>query len=505
MTKVKAQSLANEIASKRSAVELRLDTDMRSFRPIEAQFISDLADALDIDPEEIRKIKVLSGCVRYFLDLPEEVVNKLKKTKKSKSAPRKLEKVFKTYKIDPRKTRFDVVEDAPYVKRLLGVSDELRKDGRILTWLHLSDVHFQDKPGAMRWNQDKVKESFIADLPKLMADWDLSPDMLFFTGDLAFSGESPQYDLVNDFLNQVKNKLGPGLRTYVVPGNHDVCWGKIDDFNDELRASLNSQYDVSSFLLDQENQDKRQKAFSKFEDFSKFLDKHFKQHGSPALRDECFYVDRFEHLGIKLGVAGFNSAWLSTKKGPVAFDLDLEQLILGEVLLDRSIKTLESAEIKFALLHHPPESLWFKAFDRRMQTAFLPRFDFILRGHEHEPVTQATTNIITGDEYVHIASGALYDATELKGTTGYPICFNAVRVNVDTGKGIIFYWRYFPNQYKWTRDVIVDDGIKIFDIPEKVLNRIRASQTSSKDPEIDPSLPIPPKKGRAANESGRPT
>jgi hypothetical protein len=292
-------------------------------------------------------------------------------------------------------------------------------------------------------------------------------------------------------MNQVSSTLVKKVRTYVVPGNHDVNWDKIDGFNGELRELLTSQYEVSSFLLNNENKAKRKKIFSKFHSFSAFLNQHFKQYGPPSYKGDYFYVDRFEHSGVSVGVAGLNSAWISAKKHVGSYDFDLDQLILGEPQVDLSIKHLESSQIKFALLHHPPESMWFRDHDRRMQAAFLPKFDFVLRGHEHEPIMRADTNILTDEQYVHIASGALYDATELKGRTGYPIGFNVVRLNLDTGKGIIFYWRYVPNQYKWARDIIADDGMKVFDIPEKVTRRIEALQAGTNSANNQPFLPQP--------------
>ena len=386
------------------------------------------------NPEEIRKIKILSGCVRFFFDLPFDIAQKFKEALKEKPLPPKLQELFETYNIDFRNTKFDIVEEAPYVKRLLLASDELRKDGRILTWMHLSDIHFQNKPGAMKWSQDKVKESFIKRLPDLLASWDLVPDMLFFTGDIAYSGEPEQYAVANDFLREIEQILGKDIRTYIVPGNHDVCWDKIDSLDARTRKSLTNQYEVSDLLLNSKNQSQKSKTFARFEHFSEFLKGNFSRNGTPVFQDEYFYVDQFDHLGLRLGVAGLNSAWLSTKKKKTAHDQDLGELLLGEPQVFQSIDFLKSAQIKFALLHHPPESMWFKDFDRRMQRAFLPKFDFILRGHEHEPTTHATTNILTDDEYIHFASGALYDATEMRGKTGYPISFNAVRLNLTVVK-----------------------------------------------------------------------
>ena len=492
MRNVSPQNLTDKIVSKRVPLEIRLETDSKNFKRIEAQFITDLATALGTNPEEIRKIKILSGCVRFFFDLPFDVAQKFKEALAEKPLPIKLQELFQTYNIDFRNTKFDVVEEAPYVKRLLLASDELRKDGRILTWLHLSDVHFQNQPGAMKWSQDQVKESFIKRLPDLLAAWDLAPDMLFFTGDIAYSGAVEQYDVANGFLKQVEEVLGKKIRTYVVPGNHDVSWDKIDSFDARMRKSLTDQYEVTDLLLNTKNDSKRSKTFARFEHFTQFLNDNFNRNGRPTFQDEYFYVDQFDHLGLRLGIAGLNSAWLSTRKTKTTHDQDLGELLLGEPQVFKSAELLNSSQIKFALLHHPPESMWFKDFDRRMQRAFLPKFDFILRGHEHEPTTQATTNIMTDDEYIHFASGALYDATEMRGKTGYPISFNAVRLNLDSGKGIIFYWRYFSDIYKWTRDIIVDDGFKVFDIPDRVLRRLEAQ--SDPDPPVQPKgagVPIP--------------
>ncbi|HEX5703177.1 MAG TPA: metallophosphoesterase [Pyrinomonadaceae bacterium] len=498
MSNLSSLTLQNQIATKRTRIEVRLETDPRSFRRIEPQFVADLASALGTDPEQIRKIKIVEGCVRFFFDLPTDVAEKFKQALRQKPLPAELQQLFDAYNIDPRDTKFDVVEEAPYVKRWLTLSDQLRKDGRVLTWLHLSDVHFQNAVGAMRWTQDKVKESFLSQLPKLLAEWELSPDLLFFTGDIAYSGEIEQYQIANDFLKQIESRLSKQIRTYVVPGNHDVAWSKIDN-DKRLRKTLSDQYEVSDFFVNTANEPDRKKTFARFDDFWKFLDDKLPK--PPIFKNDYFYVDQFEHSGVKLGVAGLNSAWLSTKKRSRTYDVDLGELVLGEPQIFKSVQLLESADIKFALLHHPPESMWFKDFDRRMQRALLPKFDFILRGHEHEPTTETTINVLTDDEYMHFASGALYDTSELKGRLGYPISFNCVRINLDTGEGVIFYWRYFSDLYKWKRDVIVDDGYKEFTIPPRVLQRLEAKKVPDESRPKGAGLPIPPYKKKPRRPS----
>src|ERR1700682_5766292 len=91
MRNVSPQNLTDKIVSKRVPLEIRLETDSKNFKRIEAQFITDLATALGTNPEEIRKIKILSVCVRFFFDLPFDVAQKFKEALAEKPLPIKLQ------------------------------------------------------------------------------------------------------------------------------------------------------------------------------------------------------------------------------------------------------------------------------------------------------------------------------------------------------------------------------------------------------------------------------
>ena len=55
---------------------------------------------------------------------------------------------------------------------------------KTLTWLHLSDLHLcSPKTG---WKADKVIEALKRDLSLMSEQHQLKPDLLFFTGDLAY-------------------------------------------------------------------------------------------------------------------------------------------------------------------------------------------------------------------------------------------------------------------------------------------------------------------------------
>lgn len=459
--------------AKGTGVELRLEMDMPKFKKSEPEFVAALANALEIDPEEIRKINVLRGCIRYIIDIPKEAASKFKRALETQTLTKAMEELFFSFDIDPRKIRFNVKTEAPAVRKVNEISKELEKDGRILTWLHLSDVHFVDRPGASKWNQDIIKDNLIKSLPDLLASWNLEPNLLFFTGDIAFSAQQQEYRIATDFFNQLRKVLGAGVRIYMVPGNHDISWAAIDKLDAELRKKLSDRNAVSDYLLSPSYKEERKRDFAKFSNYVAFATGQL--NGTVNMDEDIyFYTDQFPHDDIKIGVAALNSAWRSTKKSKkTTHDVDMDNLLLGGPQIEKASSTLESSHVRFALLHHPPASNWFRSFDRKIHNAFFPNFDFVLRGHEHETIAVATTDLGSNSDYVHIASGALYDASEYQGKTGYPISFNAVRLNLDSGKGIIFFWRYFTDMYKWKRDVIADDGLKIFNIPAKLLERMK--------------------------------
>lgn len=93
---------------------------------------------------------------------------------------------------------------------------------RTLTWLHLSDFHARQRDG---WDSRQITEVLVRDLEAKQKDYDLHPDFIFFTSDLAFSaagGENmtDQYQLVCKFLDTVRSAFEPEDPTrylYLVP------------------------------------------------------------------------------------------------------------------------------------------------------------------------------------------------------------------------------------------------------------------------------------------------
>lgn len=88
-------------------------------------------------------------------------------------------------------------------------------------FLHLSDIHFKTDAVSAR-DLRKVLDGLLRYLDGDRAQAPL--DLVCFTGDLAFSGDTREYEAASAFLRDLLATTGvPASRLFVVPGNHDVA------------------------------------------------------------------------------------------------------------------------------------------------------------------------------------------------------------------------------------------------------------------------------------------
>ncbi len=360
--------------------------------------------------------------------------------------------------------------NAPAVISLSGKSPR-RVSGQTLTWLHISDLQFKADGSEVRqndWAGDKVKESFIADLPKLLGEEDLSPDFVFLTGDVAFSGDDKEYDIALMFLEQLHACLPePDAPIMVVPGNHDVYRPLVERYQREETAALaflTSYQATMEYLKSHNYEDDRARVFRRLENFQTFAAR-CGRFGQPLLNRYGSFITIQAIKGVNVGIAGLNSAWRSSS------DADRGRLVLGVPQIDDAVEGLQEAQIRLALVHHPPETDWYILDDMRYQRKTFPYFDFVLRGHEHDPHVQAS--FFAGREYCHISAGALYAAEH------YEKAFNVVRLDLETGAGLVFCWRLSSRTFQWLKDVeIYREGKHFFQVPEKLTARLNKVVTT---------------------------
>jgi hypothetical protein len=145
---VKAASASQ--SSSEAPVTLVLDMHPYKFREIEDEFVGDLAQLTGHEPSTIKIVAVREGCTETDIRIPidgKDLIGILKS--KRKNWPEDVLEFLSKYKVMPD-------PEAPNII----LSRKSPKRG--LTWLHLSDMHFETPTSGTKknyWSQEKVKDS----------------------------------------------------------------------------------------------------------------------------------------------------------------------------------------------------------------------------------------------------------------------------------------------------------------------------------------------------------
>src|ERR1035441_6395809 len=223
-------------------------------------------------------------------------------------------------------------------------------NSRTIRWLHLSDFHVGKDDYAQRRMFERIIENAEA-----KKGGGFMPDFLFITGDLANKGKAEEYGLFNkEFLEPLQKALGEGIssRTFAIPGNHDVDRTKNQAFDRSEIADPKAKY----FDPTEDGKVLRQLLLPRF--------KSFAENGRTLPKDLwCSSPEgAFGHIevvrGIKVGIVGINTAWLSKD------DNDREKLTPGKPLLEHALGKLSDCAIRIVLGHHPLD--WLVLPARRM-------------------------------------------------------------------------------------------------------------------------------------------
>ena len=116
---------------------------------------------------------------------------------------------------------------------------------RTISWLHVSDIHMTQRDA---WSQDVVLKAMYDRITQMHNDG-VVLDFILATGDLAFSGKAEEYDLVQDFFDELSSASGvPKERVFCVPGNHDIDRDRQKLCFKGARSSLVNQQLVDEIL-----------------------------------------------------------------------------------------------------------------------------------------------------------------------------------------------------------------------------------------------------------------
>jgi 3',5'-cyclic AMP phosphodiesterase CpdA len=278
--------------------------------------------------------------------------------------------------------------------------------------LHLSDVHFRVGKG---WDSEPVTLA-LARFIKTEVESGLAPDLVVFSGDLAFSGKPKEYKLAWDWLeNQLWPALSEGLprdRLLMVPGNHDVDRDRVDFIAKAAQSELLAKRDQSKIAEVLGNSAQRGFLLKRHAAYMDFVAGWYGE--SQPLP---WWQRVIEVRGIRLHVAGLDTAWMSCG------DEDRSRLLLGRYQLTQTVETpeAEDADWRIAVLHHPWEYL--AEFDHHSsRSAVHQHRDLLLRGHLHQPLSERVLPPNRSRQCLELAAGCIYENSE------YPNAFQWIEL-----------------------------------------------------------------------------
>lgn len=206
------------------------------------------------------------------------------------------------------------------------------------------------------------------------------PDLLFLTGDIAFSGKKEEYDLAEDFVRKLCSglKIESG-RLCVIPGNHDIDLDCEEDAFIGARCTLQNTPEVDRFLG---NEGRRKTIFARQAAFREFVNKVAPLSGEP-ISPISYTHSRIIQVGtLRIRVLLLDSAWLAQGGSE-----DVGALVVGEKQVHDCCCKDESSEVgflTFALLHHPVA--WLKEFEQvSIENLLIRNAQICLQGHVHSP------------------------------------------------------------------------------------------------------------------------
>jgi predicted MPP superfamily phosphohydrolase len=427
--------------TERGVLVFRFELEIDEFLPRRREFLTTLARLVEVPLHEIHIEEIRTGCVIILLTLPTGARTLVLAGVQALPDHPELARFLSSFAF--RSLRETRALDASFLNLLPSPKSEPADQ---IGWLHLSDLHVRTGKKGEAFSADLVTDSLVRDLPNLLSRAGVAPDIVFFTGDVAFSGKPSEYQKAESILDRVRSALPKPASFFVVPGNHDVDRELIDSAADaELEKQLDSKLKVRSHLLDDESVAVRMAGFQRLGTFMRFVE-DTNGFGQPAYNNG-FYFTHLEPLpqsGLTLGIAGLNSAWRCGS------DEDLGHLLIGDPQLVEAVKAVKDADLRIALLHHPPDSAWYKEFDREIHPTYFGSFDFVLFGHEHRAWHKHYRGATHG--YHELSAGALYEHGRTLATC------NAVRLDRAAGMISMYYWRYYELRDEWDIDPSKERG-----------------------------------------------
>lgn len=357
-----------------------------------------------------------------------------------------------------------ISEEAPDLATILGTPVVLGEPSseaamaQAFCWLHISDLHVRDTD----WRQDVVLDALVRDLPGLLQNAGLSPDVLLCTGDIAQSGRREEYLAARPVFEELLRILGLPARDrlFLVPGNHDVDRRRIDRPARAMQALFSGTGGVEEFNQVLVLPEELGLLGSRLGDYCRFT-QDLLGAARAVSPDHPWRVDVYDHASMRVGIASLCSVLVA------GTDNERHKLLLGERQVRDAVKGLAGCPLKVALLHHPVDWL-VEEEEGRIRELLEAEFQVILHGHLHVP--SASARLSGSGTSITSAAGATYTARP-----EWPRQVQAVVFDPGSGAVTVHVFSWSERQGgHWCRDSSgarnSADGVIRFQLPQLALS-----------------------------------
>lgn len=267
-------------------------------------------------------------------------------------------------------------------------------------FVHLSDIHFDERPNTTTGPNAVCREQLLLDLAEGAAELG-RPDAILVTGDIAYSGLEHEYAQARQFLDDATSAVGiASTQVLMVPGNHDVDWTLVTQSIWDAHETIRGLSDLEA--------DKRLQSY--FDESFDLLFQPMTAYRKFAERYDCAVWGKSPSwsvtfpLGLEseLQLLGITTSLLSDSKDAAT------RLVVGTT--QTRFEPREKNYAGMLLGHHPPD--WWKDGDQN-ENHLRDYANVHLYGHKHiHRVSQV-------DNSVRLFASAVHPERETDWAPGY--------------------------------------------------------------------------------------
>ncbi len=330
-----------------------------------------------------------------------------------------------------------------------------------IRYLHISDLHFAVKEEA--FNQGLVTRAMV----KKIKEFDDKVDFIIITGDLVYSGKKDEFDIAEQFCNELLNACNlTNKNIFVVPGNHDLDREGMNKAVVKRIYSFNKQDEVNEIL---EDETMHPFIMSKFDNFNAFASKVMgRELFNPEITGylESLTINK-NNQNCNVNLMGLNSSLFAGYEGD-----DKQKLALGLYQIEPCLEKLDNNNISIGFFHHPFSC--YHPEDKFCEKKLVRELDLILTGHCHS--SENVSIISRAGQTVLISAGASFETRESYNS------FNVVELDTETGAGKAIDYKYIFDDGVWIRDKNANPDEEDGSFPFQIQRMAKANEV--------PQLPV---------------